>query len=198
MWRERIARRLVSEAKRRQVIVFTHDIFFLRRLLDEAGRQEVSCHHQYVRREDQAGVVSPELPWIAMGIKERIGALRKRWQAAEKVSRTAEREAYEREARDIYGLLREAWEQGTSEVLLNDVVERYRPSIETRKVRYLHDITEADCRAVEEAMTECSRWIRGHDQPAADATPVPEPAELKRRIDDLAAWTQAIEKRRRS
>jgi hypothetical protein len=37
--------------------------------------------------------------------------------------------AYEREGREIYGLLREAWEQAVSEVLLNDVVERYRPSI---------------------------------------------------------------------
>jgi len=97
----------------------------------------------------------------------------------------------------MYGLLREAWEQATSEILLNDVVDRYRPSIETRKVRYLHDITEVDCRDLEEAMTECSRWIRGHDQPAADATPVPEPAELKQRIDKLDVWVQAIEKRRR-
>ena len=37
VWRERIARRLVREAKSRQGIVFTHDLFFLRTLLDECG-----------------------------------------------------------------------------------------------------------------------------------------------------------------
>jgi putative AbiEii toxin of type IV toxin-antitoxin system len=196
MWRERIARRLVREAKGRQVIVFTHEILFLRYLLDEATRHDVPCNRQYVRREGQAGVSSAELPWIAMGIRDRIGALRLRWQAADKTFRATGSDAYERDAREIYGLLREAWEQAISEVLLNDVVERYRHSIETRRVRYLHDITEADCRAVEDAMTECSRWIRGHDQPAADAAPVPQPAEIKRRIDDLDGWVQSIRKRR--
>jgi len=197
VWRERIARRLLIEAKERQVIVFTHDIVFLRFLLDEASRHEVDCMKQYVRREGQAGISSPDLPWIAMGVKGRIGALRKLFQAAEKLFRTKGQETYERDAREIYGRLREAWEQATSETLLNDVVQRYRHSIETRKVKNLHDITEADCRAVEEAMTECSRWIRGHDQPAADAAPVPGPPELKQRIDDLAGFVEAIEKRRK-
>ena len=196
MWRSRIADRLVVEAKTRQVIVFTHDILFLRRLIDESARQEVGCSHQYVRREGQAGISSPDLPWIAMGIKDRIGALRKRWQSADKLSRTVGSEEYEKDARDIYGLMREAWEQAITEVLLNDVVERYRVSVETQKVRFLHDITEDDCKVVENEMSECSRWMRGHDQPGADATPFPDSAELKKRIDALDEWVKAIRKRR--
>jgi hypothetical protein len=42
-------------------------------------------------------------------------------------------------------------------------------------------------------MMECSRWIRGHDQPPADATPFPPPAELKQL--DLDLWAKAIRKR---
>lgn len=57
---------MVAETQDRQVIVFTHDILFLRFLVDEVERQEAACHHQYVRREGQAGVSSPELPWLAM------------------------------------------------------------------------------------------------------------------------------------
>jgi hypothetical protein len=196
VWRERIARRLVIEAKSRQVIVFTHDLLFLRFLLDESNRQSVLCQNQYVRRDGEAGLCSPELPWIAMNVKERIGKLRSLWQAAEKLQRTSSPEAYETEARDIYGLLREAWEQAVGEVLLNDVIERYRHSVETQKVRYLHDITETDCEAVEEAMTECSRWMRGHDHPPADGTPFPTTVELQKRINDLDNWVKAIRKRR--
>jgi hypothetical protein len=196
MWRERIARRLVTEAARRQVIVFTHDLLFLRVLLDESARQNVPCENQYVRREGQAGICSPALPWFAMPVKERIGKLRDRWQAAEQVSRTSGAENYEAIARDIYGALREAWEQAVSEILLNDVVQRYRHSIETQKLRHLHDIKEEDCKSVEDAMTHCSRWMRGHDNPAADGTPFPQPAELKNRIDDLDNWAKAIRKRR--
>jgi hypothetical protein len=92
--------------------------------------------------------------------------------------------------------MREAWEQAITEVLLNDVVERYRVSIETQKVRFLHDITEADCKVVESEMSECSRWMRGHDEPAADGTPFPQPAELKKRIDALEEWVRSIRKRR--
>jgi hypothetical protein len=196
LWRERIARRLAGEAKERQVIVFTHDLLFLRNLIDEAERQDVNCQHQFVRREGSAGVCSADLPWIAMGVRERIGRLRSRWQAADKLYRTVGSAAYETDARDIYGLLREAWERAVTEVLLNDVVERYRPSIETKKVRCLHDITETDCNGVDEGMSECSRWIRGHDQAAADGTPFPTPVELKQRIDDLESWVTVIRQRR--
>jgi energy-coupling factor transporter ATP-binding protein EcfA2 len=196
IWRSRIAERLVAEAKSRQVIVFTHDILFLRRLIDVSSKEKVDCSHQYVRREGQAGISSPDLPWIAMSIKDRIGALRKHWQSAEKLARTAGSEGYEKDAREIYGFMREAWEQAITEVLLNDVVERYRVSIETQKVRFLHDITEADCKVVESEMSECSRWMRGHDEPAADGTPFPQPAELKKRIDALEEWVRSIRKRR--
>jgi len=93
-------------------------------------------------------------------------------------------------------MLREAWEQAVSEVLLNEVVERYRPSIETQRLRHLHDITETDCKTVEDAMTECSRWMRGHDHPAADGTPFPNPQELQKRINELEDWVKSIRKRR--
>lgn len=76
------------------------------------------------------------------------------------------------------------------------MVERYRHSIETQKVRKLHDITEADCKAVEDGMTECSRWMRGHDQAPADGTPFPTSAELRARIDNLENWVKRIRKRR--
>ena len=70
-----------------------------------------------------------------MNIKQRSGVLRNRWQAANKLyTKSDDPDDYERAGRELYGLLRESWERGVSEVLLNDVVERDRPSIETKKV----------------------------------------------------------------
>jgi len=196
VWRERIAQRLVGEARDRQVIVFTHDLLFLRNLSDEASSQGVDCKHQYVRRHgNEVGYSSSDLPWIAMGVTKRIGVLRNDWQAADKLFRNGNQDGYERDASSIYGRLREAWEHAVPEVLLNDVVERYRHSIETKKVQALHDITEADCKAVDAGMTECSRWMFGHDQPPADGTPFPKPDELTTRINDLENWVQTIRKR---
>lgn len=194
VWRERIAKRLVAEAKERQVIVFTHDLLFLRYLLVETDREGVERAHQYIRREGQAGICSPDLPWIAMGTKQRIGVLRNRWQAADKIFRTQGLHEFEAVAPELYRLLRQAWEHAIGEVLLNDVIERYRHSIETQKVRSLHDITQSDCDIVEQEMSECSRWM--HDEPAADGTPMPGPEALKKRIDLLEGWVAVIRQRR--
>lgn len=193
-WRKKIGQRLVAAARDRQVVVFTHDLLFLHLLQTEATRRTIPCHHQYIHRDVQVGLCSPDLPWIAMKTKKRLGVLRNRWQAANKLFTTAGFAAYHPVGADIFGKLRATWERAIPEVLLNDVVERYRPSIETQKVGSLHDITEADCKAIEEEMTECSRWM--HDEAAADGTPFPRPAELKTRIDTLDAWVKSIHKRR--
>src|SRR6202030_4140507 len=48
-WRDRVAKRLVAEAKVRQVIVFTHDLIFLNDIEDAAERAGVACESRYVR-----------------------------------------------------------------------------------------------------------------------------------------------------
>ena len=60
----------------------------------------------------------------------------------------------------------------------------------------IHDISEEDYTAVDDGMTECSRWIRGHDQAPADGTPFPAPPDLTKRIDDLDGWVKGIRRRR--
>ena len=82
-------------------------------------------------------------------------SLKGRYQGAEKLSRGADQDAYEQEAKYLYGLLREAWERALEEVLLAGVVERYRPSVQTLKAcSPLSDITAQDCQTVETAMTK--------------------------------------------
>jgi energy-coupling factor transporter ATP-binding protein EcfA2 len=197
VWRERVAKRLVAEAGGRQIIVFTHDIVFLLTLKSEAERLGIECHTQNVRRDALGpGRCSSDLPWVAMKVKDRIGRLKALWQVADKTFRTSSMEEYEKQAREIYGLLREAWERGIEEVLLHDMVERYRPSIETQRLRYLHDITKEDCDKVEEGMTECSRWFRGHDEAAAIGSIFPKPEQVRLAISALETWADTIRKRR--
>lgn len=197
-WRDNVARRLASEAKVRQVVVFTHDIVFLHALVRWAEKASVPCTHQYVKREsEEAGIASSELPWVAMKVNERIGKLKELWQKADKLYRTEKREVYEKEAKHIYGLLREAWERGLEEVLLGGIVERFRPSIQTQQAKHLSDIIEDDCKVLEEGITKCSRWLPGHDQAPAENITVPDPAELKRDIESLENWKKTINKRRK-
>ena len=122
--------------------------------------------------------------------------LEKRWPDANKLYRDGHLGAYERDAREIYGYLREAWERGLEEVLLNGVVERYRPTVETQRVSPISDITLEDCTEVETGMTKCSKWLRGHDQAAAARADVPGPTELKSDLETFEAWVRAVRKRR--
>lgn len=134
----------------------------------------------------------------ALSVPKRVGILRQRWVVADKLWRKGHQDEYEVSGRDIYGMLREAWERGVEETLLHGVVERYRVSVETKnKILKLADITETDCKAVQNAMSKCSTYMRGHDTPAADNPPFPNPEEIERDIEALSSWHKEIERRRR-
>lgn len=196
-WREGVARRLVQEAKTRQVIVFTHDVVFLLLLKQFAEELEVEQLDQHVRHLAKgAGVCAEELPWVALKVAKRLGHLKKLLQDAERLHREGHQSFYEREASLIYGYLREAWERGLEEVLLGGVVERYRPGVQTQQIGRIADITTEDCRTVETAMTKCSRWLPGHDQAAAARADIPDPDTLKADIETLETWVSDIRKRR--
>ncbi len=200
-WREAVARRLVDESRSRQVVqvvVFTHDVVFLLALKELANELDIDQADQHVRNLTMgAGVCIDELPWVALKVKRRIGHLKQRLQTAEKLYRQGHMGAYETEASVIYGLLREAWERGLEEILLGGVVERFRPGVQTLHVSEIADINEEDCKAVERAMTKCSKWLPGHDQAAAATAEMPEPDEISTDIEALKEWVDAINKRRR-
>jgi energy-coupling factor transporter ATP-binding protein EcfA2 len=197
-WRQAVARRLVQEAKTRQVIVFTHDVVFLLLLKQFAGEFDVQHLDQHIRFLSKgAGVCTPELPWVAMPINKKIGYLKNGRQIADKLHREGHIDAYEKEAKHLYGLLREAWERALEEVLLGGLIERYRPSIQTQQVAKIADITNDDCKAVETAMTKCSKWLTGHDQAAAARAPIPGPVELNTDIETLEKWVKTIRDRRK-
>ena len=196
-WRESVARRLVDEAKKRQVIVFTHDIVFLLLLREFAEQKDVERKDQHVRQmQIGAGVCDDELPWVALPVNRRVGFLKNSWQEADKLFREGHQTAYEKEAGHIYGLLREAWERGLEEVLLGGIVERYRAGIQTKQIGKIADITPDDCNAVEVAMTKSSKWLPGHDQAPAAKQDIPEPEELRQDIETLEKWASNIRKRR--
>jgi energy-coupling factor transporter ATP-binding protein EcfA2 len=196
-WREGVARRLVKESKTRQVIVFTHDIVFLLLLKQYSEEQGVAQLDQHVRQlSNGAGVCAEELPWVALPVRKKIGYLKNEWQTADKLFRDGHQAPYEKEAKYLYGLLREAWERALEEVLLGGVIERFRPGVQTQHVHAIADITEGDCKALDAAMTKCSKWLPGHDQAAAARAEVPEPAVLKADIDSLETWVAVIRKRR--
>jgi len=199
-WRLRIARRIVREALHRQVIVFTHDMTFLIMLQEEAEKlEEITLLLKSLsRKRRQTGITRDGAPWEALGVKERLGHLKQRLDELKKIEDEAAEDEYRHHASIFYGLLRETWERGVEELLLNKVITRFGREIQTQRVKRLVDITEGDYDQIDSAMSKCSKYLIGHDTAAELNEPLPDSNEIEGDVTEFEEWMKGMRKRGRS
>lgn len=200
-WRRRdVARRLVEEAKVRQVVVFTHDTSFLGQLRDEieiAGIQKVMSFLEW--RGDLPGYVNDGLPWDHQGYKERINALE---QAQSKIAKTAwptypgEKEI--EEIRHQYDRMRATLERIIQDVVFNGVVKRYRDWIRVDSLEDVVGFDRTEYKAIDKLHKRCCDVVTAHDPSSEKAAAVPTPADLGRDIVDLKGIVETIKNRRKA
>jgi len=198
-YRERIARHLAEEAKKRQVVVFTHDVVFLFLLERYANSKGVPFQPVTLRRggsQGGHGRAESEPPWETMIVKQRVARMRRTVTAARQLLKDGNGPGYEREARDVYAELRQTWERGVEEVLLNGAVLRFGLAIETQKLRKAAgDLRIEDIEKVDEEMSYCSKFM--HDPPgnvSRERPPGPDIVEADiKKLDD---WARSIRQRR--
>lgn len=200
-WREVVAARIASEARRRPVVVFTHEPLFCVCLSSLAKEAEVDITYRTVyKRGSKAGIVSSELDWDATNVKGRISNLRSK---AVDIRRMVKSGSYASDSdrddaiKSCYSKLRSAWERAVEEVLLGGVIQRAQVQVHTQQLKYLDDIVKSDIDAVASAMTKCSKVTDAHDDPLAAPSMVPDIEELEQDIEELASWRQRIVQRRK-
>lgn len=195
--RERVAKRIVQESEKRQVIVLTHEVQFLRTLTSQAEGAGVELTlRQVTRGSKSVGLVSDDVPWDTQKVKQRLHVLRNKAAELQKLY-DENRQTYESVGRDWYGHLRDAWEVLVEELVLNGCIQRLDFSVQTKRLKKLvDDVTEDDYKTIEAGMDRCSRWMRGHAKPVVDDTPFPEPSELLKDFDFLCNYYETIKKRR--
>jgi AAA domain len=193
--RELVARRLANEALKRQVIIFTHDLYFLSLLQHEAGQVGVPLKSSRLLRTPSGfGVTSDTLPFDGAGAKARIGMLKNMQVEVAKLHKENDDEGYAQKARQAYQRLRDAWERTIEEVLLNGVVWRFKAGISTQSLREVA-VEDSDYAKIQSGMVKCSKYA--HDG-AANAQVAPQsPQELLDDILALDAWREAIVDRRK-
>lgn len=191
--RERVASRLAVEAAQRQVIVFTHDIYFLCLLAEEAKLAGVPIVTQSLtRRAEGFGIADPDLPFEGKTASKRIAALKAQHQAVAKLHRDGDEQECRKQTIDAYFRLRMAWERTVEEVLLRNVILRFRKSIETQRLAGVV-VDDNDYAKVYAGMTKCSNYA--HDKAMHGGVAVPEPDELIADILELDTWRDSLEKR---
>jgi len=193
--RERVAKRLAVEAAQRQIIVFTHDIYFLCLLAEEAKLAGVPIATQSLtRRAEGFGIADPDLPFEGKTASKRIRALKAQHQSIAKLHKDGEEEEYRKQTVDAYFRLRMTWERAVEEVLLREVILRFRKGIETQRLAGVV-VEDDDYAKVHAGMTKCSNYA--HDKALQGGIAVPEPDELLADIMALDTWRDGIENRSR-
>lgn len=189
-----VAERLALEALNRQVIIFTHDIYFLCILEQKAEESGAQLTKNYIRRTaDGFGVHSQDLPFDVVGTKDRLARLRQELVEVRKAQKSGDEDEQRRLTAACYGRLRLAWERCVEEVLLNGAVQRFGEGVSTQRLKSVI-VTDEDYREVDSGMSKSSKFE--HDAAThVGRIPIPEPDELEVDIERLATWRGALDKR---
>jgi ABC-type transport system involved in cytochrome c biogenesis ATPase subunit len=186
--REHIAARLVAEAIRRQVVVFTHDLPFMLDLVsrykDETGA-EPPIQHVW-RTGDLAGRIDDQPPMAAMKLKQRLAYLTRVVESWDKDDKASFNGEWHRIC-GFYTTLRKAWECAVEEKLFNGVVRRFQREIKTLALSGVVINAELTDR-VKEGMGRCSMFA--HDQPPASPGSLPDRAQLEADVEGLRAFSK--------
>lgn len=198
-WRRNVAQRLVKEAKTRQVIIFTHDTAFLGDLRDEIEQQNgtsLMCHLEWTG--ENPGKVSAGLPWEHKSYGERLDTLEKAQRALEKVWNPYPDQVLRDKIRHQYDFLRATIERVIQDVVFNGVVQRYRDWVKVDKLEGAVGFAEGEYKEIARLHKACCQVVDAHDPPSAKNPSVPDPARLKKDIEDLKAVVDTIRSRRKS
>lgn len=137
--REHLACRLVEEAKKRQVVVYTHDLTFLVYLQDAAVQEGVELHgHTLEFSLEETGIVREGLPTKLMSPADRRKELRRRLKHELRPLFKGKKTTYEREADLWVADLRKAYDQLIEDYVLAGTVRRWSNHV---RVRHLFMIT---------------------------------------------------------
>lgn len=189
----KIAKRIVTEAKTRQVIVFTHNIVFATHLIEQTKKiLKKEPYTEEITRMPMPGNVTQGLPWDALGVNKRIGKLKDKLADLGATFRRGESEKYQDDGEAFYKRLRETWERAIEEVLFGDAVKRYKRDIETSRLKDVKFVS-ADHEVVEDNMKRCGDFI--HDNVDEESSPVPDPDILTKDLDVLINWVAGVRNR---
>ncbi|HCD1231306.1 TPA: AAA family ATPase [Citrobacter freundii] len=196
-WRRKFADRVVKESLARQVIVFTHDISFLK-MLEEASSVAKSklALISIAKYGDKAGLTFPEPPWDAKNTLLRISFLKNLLPDLKKLEISGDAR-YEFHAKHIYNLMRETWERLVEEWLLRKVVERFSRGVKTQSLKEIaDDVTIEDNNIINAAMAKCSTYMYGHDNATELAVDCPRYSEVEQDVASLDTYFKILKKRR--
>lgn len=198
--RSKVAKRLVYESQKRQVLVFTHDVIFLHQIQVECERLKISPVIYSLEMDGSGyfGNVNEGLPWDHKSYKERLDSLEKAQKRFEKLPwPTYPSEELIRQIIQQYSFLRATIERVVQDFVLNATVQRFRDYIEVKNLDKVVVLEKSDVDEINRLYQRCHGLVDAHDPSSAKNEVPPTPDELKNDIEDLKTLIQMISVRRK-
>jgi len=178
--RKKIAKRLVNESFKRQVIIFTHDLLFLSYLNEICEDQSDSYFFHWVEKDEEGlyGKICLNDCPILNSYKEKIKKVRESIGKAKQLS-GSERE---KEIMVGYGFLRAAYENFVIEKIFKKVVSRFEERV---RMFSLKDV-KFNPNALEEIQNkfeELSRFIDAHSHSDTSRSDPPSVEDLEEELE---------------
>lgn len=207
--KNQIAKRLVEEAKKRQVIIFTHDHSFLLALAHHSEAKSVHLQKQWICQKDgRWGITGNDaIAWQIKPVKGKQGRiaelkadikkLKEDEDAGDITSDGSPNSSFAKRAIPIATKLREAWERAVEEIVFYETVQRYSPVIQTQRLsRVRFDGGSTDYAAFHEGV--CGVVNENPHDSTALTPKLLTSAELEANLRQLEEWVTQIENNRPS
>lgn len=194
-WKETVARRLVAEAVKRQVILFTHDMHFLYLVNKFAEQESLDLVYHNIRREGANGKPG----YIYSDISPMTEKSNRKPTKAEYYLKRAQETNSPQDQEDKlqagFGALRTTYEAFVAFDLLGGVVQRFEHQISVGRLKEIvadHDLFNK----VIDKYAHLSRYIHLQSDLGAPAPPTPE--MLKAEIADFYEIRKAFKDKKKA
>jgi len=179
-WQDIIANYIVQEAKRQQVILFTHDLHFMHCLTKQTeGKVEFSSHWIEKRNGVPGYVFLDNSPAVESNYKSAQIPLKK-WQKARGVDIPPEQ--VEMILKEGFGALRSCYEYLIIYKIIGNVVQRFDERISFERLKDVCVDPEIH-QVIIDKISQLSRYIEGHLHSDIHNAQKPMPDMLKQEID---------------
>lgn len=188
-YRDSIAKKIVQLSQNRQIIVFTHDLSFLRLLIDTHKTiTTIDCKIIGIDKYDGvSGIVTDEIPYLAKNVQERVDSIKRilREHDALDMTNAHGREVKLDSARKRFRML---LERSVEEILSNKTYERFNKNIHLKKGN-LSSYIVTDQADVDFLLSLFSKYsITEHDGGTATIPLLPSKNEIEQDVRSYSAW----------
>ncbi len=195
-YRELIARKIIQLSQNRQIVVFTHDLSFLRLLIDT--HKTITTTECKIIGIDKyngiSGIITDEIPYLAKNVQERINSIKiiLSEHDALDLNDAHGRETMLDSARKRFRML---LERSVEEILSNKTYERFSKNIHLKKGNLSSYIVteQAD---VDFLLGLFSRYsITEHDGGISTIPQLPTKTEIEQDIRSYSTWKDAFKRK---